>query len=82
MLEKIEGRRRGHEMMGWLDGITDVMDMSLGKLGKWQSIGKPGTLQSMGFQRVRHDWATEQQYFFKYIFKDRSLWDPEFETLC
>ena len=33
MLEKIEGgRRRGQQRMRWLDGITDVMDMSLSRL--------------------------------------------------
>ena len=32
MLGKIEGRRRGRQKMRWLDGITDVMDMSLSRL--------------------------------------------------
>ena len=34
MLGKIEGRRRGWQRMGRLDGITDSMDMSLSKLQK------------------------------------------------
>ena len=32
MLGKIEGRRRGHQKMRWLNGIIDAMDMNLGKL--------------------------------------------------
>ena len=37
MLEKIEGRRkRGHQMMRWLDGIMDAMKMNLGKL--WEMV--------------------------------------------
>ena len=32
MLGKIEGRRRGQQRMRWLDGITDLMDMGLGRL--------------------------------------------------
>ena len=35
MLEKIEGRRRrGHQRMRWLDGITNTMNMKLVKLQK------------------------------------------------
>ena len=57
MLGKTEGRRRGWQRMRWLDGITDSMDMSLSRLRWW--TGRPGVLQSMGLQRVGHNWVTE-----------------------
>ena len=52
MLGKIEGRRRrGHQRMGCLgclDGITEAMDMNLGKLWEMVRDRKAGVLQSMG----------------------------------
>ena len=59
---KIEGRRRReHQRMRWLDGITDAMDMNWGKLQEMVRDRKPDMLQSMELQRVRHDWVTEQR---------------------
>ena len=62
MLRKREGRRkRGQQRMRWLHSITDSIDMSLSKLleivrnrGAWDA-------ESMGWQRVRNNLATEQR---------------------
>ena len=55
MLGKIKSGRRGQQRMGWLDGITDSMDMGFSKLQKLVWTGKPGMLQSMESEKVRHD---------------------------
>ena len=58
-LGKIEGKRRGWQRMRWLDGFTNSMDMSWATSGSWWWTGKPGVLQSIGLQRIWHDWVTE-----------------------
>ena len=68
MLGKIEGRkRRGWQRMRWLDGIMAQWRWVWVDSGSWQWTGRPGVLQSMGLQRVGHNWATELNWLNVYF---------------
>ena len=53
-----KGDNRGWD--GWMASQTHWIWVWVSS-GRWWRTGKPGVLQSMGSQRVRHDWVIEQQ---------------------
>ena len=55
MLGKIEGRRRGHQRMRWLDVIIDLMVMSLSKLREIVKDRESWLAAVHGSQRVGHN---------------------------
>ena len=90
MLGRLKAGGEGDDI-GWDSWIVSLMWWTwvwVGS-GSWWWTGKPGMLQSMGSQRVAHNWATELnwqwwlQYYIENIFHYNSkrldlieLWDP------
>ena len=61
MLGKNEGRRRGRQKMKWLEGITDLMDMSLNELQEIVKDREAWYAAVHGSQRAGQDLVTEQR---------------------
>ena len=71
MLGKIEGGRRRDDRGwdGWMASLTWWTWVWVNP-GSWWWAGKPGVLQSMGSQRVGHDWVTELNWYLTRAFPD------------
>ena len=61
MLGKTEGRRKGCQGVRWLNGITDAMDINLGKLREMVRDREPWHVAVHGVVKSRHNWVTEQR---------------------
>ena len=67
-----EGDNRGWN--GWMASLTQWTWVWVSSVNWWWT-GKPGVLQSMGLQRVRHDWATELNWTDGMDGSHIALWD-------
>ena len=80
MLGKTEGRRRWRQdnngRDSWMASLT-LWTWVWASSGSWWWIGKPGVLQSMGSQRIRHNWATELNWVHALLHHVPSITPPK-----
>ena len=70
-------RRDNRGWDGWMASPTQWTWVCASS-GSWWWTGKPGVLQSMGLQRVGHDWGTELNWsIYLYLHLSKHLWRPE-----
>ena len=69
---RVGGEWSNRRWDGWMSSLTQWTWVRANSGRSW-STGKPGVLQSMGLQRFRHNWATEQQQLPK---RCPVLWKP------
>ena len=73
-----EGDDRGWD--GWMASLTRWTRVWVNSRS-WWSTGRPGVLQFMGLQRVRHDWATELNWLNTQLVL-LSLWSTQNKSSC
>ena len=68
MLERLKAGGKGEDRGwdGWMAPLTQWTWVWVNS-GSWWWAGRPGVLQSMGLQRVGHDWATEQNWTYGHM---------------
>ena len=78
MLGKTEGRRRRGQQRGWYGWMAPVTRWTWvwASFGSWWWTGKSGVLQSMVSQRVRHDWATDLNWYLWWQFIPFAIESP------
>ena len=81
---KAGGERDNRGRDGWMASPTQWTWVWVNS-GSWWWIVRPGVLQSMGLQRVGHEWATEPNYILNIIIKDQvlvgSIWIHGLKTI-
>ena len=83
MLGKIEGRKRSEwQRMRWSDSITTCWTWIWASSESWWWTGKPGVLQLMGSQRVRHDWETKPTNKMLVLFENFSYCEEMMTFYC
>ena len=76
---KTGGEENDRRWDGWMASPTQ-WTWVWASSGNWWWTGKPGMLQSMGLQRVRHDWATELNWQREWISRTTSKKKPDTHT--
>ena len=69
MLRKIESRmRRGWQRMRWLDGITNAMDMTLGKLQEMVKDREAWYAEAHGVTKNQTRWGLNNNFYVSILF--------------